>query len=166
MRWRHLSLLHAVLFTCVASGARAQALHETSGPTHVVVNMGGAIWTANEIKWPGAAPGLATPRPDPRRVPAAQPRIGKWASNSVEIISAVANPGPQLQQWTNAIGGVPMDVSITVTSAAGTPLLKYLLVRAVTTKVWVDQMDASGSQPRVLHVTLTAQSITAVPLGT
>jgi len=156
-----------MLFACVASTAHAQRLHDNATPpTHVVVTFNGQYtWNANEIRWGGALPDVVAQRKgDPAAAPTPRFAPTKAPSNTVEII-AVEGSNAELTQWKQAIGGNPAEVSITVATMSGTPVVTYLLHHAVVTKVSMNQLDAATNQVPLTHVTLTAQSVTMSSAG-
>lgn len=170
MHRRHRSLLTAALAAAsllASSPAGAQHFQQTTPTaTSVVVNIGGTItWIAKEVKWPSGAPDVAAPRVVTRSTPAAQARVvSKWPS--VELISPTSNADASLAQWAHTVGSAtPTEVTLTLVTASGTPVAKYLLHRAVPTKLSTAQLDAGASQITTTHLTLTAQSIEVVPVG-
>lgn len=174
MHRRHLLLLAAALLPCLAPGAGAQLQDQTpAGPRYYVVNVQPANFTltVNDIRW-GGVPRASEPRAVERSGAVLQSRLGgapagKPASNSVELIWQTQSTDSAIAGWARAgTARPPSDVTITAMSAAGQPVARYLLHRAVPAKLWLDQMNAGASKIAQTHLTLDAQSVTVLPTGT
>lgn len=170
MHRRHRSLLTAALAAAsllASSPAGAQHFQQTTPTaTSVVVNIGGTItWIAKEVKWPSGAPDVAAPKMMDRSTSELRSRIATRPTyHSVELIAPTTSADTSLARWAHAAGStVPTEVTLTLVNASGTPAAKYLLHRAVPTKLSTAQLDAGASQIPLTHLTLSAQSIEIVP---